>query len=58
MLLSLAVFTAENEQITLDLSVQACKNANLSLSNVARYLLHAVQSRSSAVSGIVLFTLN
>ena len=54
---ALAVFTADNEQITLDLSVQACKNANLSLSNVAWYVLLAVQSRSSAVSGIVLFTL-
>ena len=57
MLLLLAVFTADNEQITLDLSVQARKNANLSLPNVAWYVLLAVQSRSSAVSGIVLFTL-
>ena len=60
MLLPLAVFTADNEQIfavTLDLSVQACKNVSLSLANVAWYVLHAVQSRSSAVSGIVLFTL-
>ena len=34
----LAVFTADNEHIftvTLDLSVQACKNAILSLANVA-----------------------
>ena len=49
---------------TLDLPVQACKNASLSLANAARYvlavllLLHAVQNRSSAVqSGIVIFTL-
>ena len=48
---TVAVFTADNEQIftvTLDLSVQACKNATLSLANVAWYVLHAVQSRSSA----------
>ena len=48
-----AMFTADNEQfftVTLDLSVQACKNASLSLANVAWYMLHAVQSRSSAVS--------
>ena len=49
------VFTADmyNEHIftvTLDLSVQACKNAILSLANVAWYMLHAVQSQSSAVS--------
>ena len=53
MLLPLAVFTADNEHIftvTLDLSVQACKNAILSLANVARYMLHAVQSQSSACS--------
>ena len=52
MLLLLAVFTVDNEQIftvMLDLSVQGCKNANLSLANVAWYVLHAVQSRSSAV---------
>ena len=52
MLLPLAVFTADNEHIftvTLDLSVQACKNAILSLANVAWYMLHAVQSESSAV---------
>ena len=46
------MFTADNEHIftvTLDfLSVQACKNAILSLANVAWYMLHAVQSRSSA----------
>ena len=51
-LLPLAVFTADNEHIftvTLDLSVQACKNAILSLANVAWYMLHAVQSQSSAV---------
>ena len=50
MLLPLAVFTADNEQIvtvTPDLSVQACKNASLSLANVAWYVLHAVQSRLS-----------
>ena len=42
------VFTADNEHIftvTLDLSVQACKNAILSLANVAWYMLHAVQSQ-------------
>ena len=54
---ALAVFTTDNEQITQDLSVQACKNASSSLANVAWYVLHAVQSQSSAVSGIVLFTL-
>ena len=45
--LPLAVFTADNEQIvtvTPDLSVQACKNASLSLANVAWYVLHAVQT--------------
>ena len=44
MLLPVAVFTADNELIitvTLDLSVQACKNASLSLANVAWYVLHA-----------------
>ena len=49
MLLPLAVFTADNEQIvtvTPDLSVQACKNASLSLANVAWYVLHAVQTES------------
>ena len=52
-MLSLAVFTANNEQIfivTLDLPVQACKNAGLSLANVAWYVLHAMQSQSSVVS--------
>ena len=47
MLLPLAVFTADNEQIvtvTPDLSVHACKNASLSLANVAWYVLHAVQT--------------
>ena len=51
MLLPPAVFTADNEHIftvTLDLSVRACKNAILSLANVAWYMLHAVQSQSSA----------
>ena len=50
MLLPLAVFTADNEHIvtvTLDLSVQACKNASLSLANVAWYVLHAVQTAES-----------
>ena len=52
MLLPLAVlFTADNVQIftvTLDLSVQACKNARLSLANVAWYvlLLHACSAES------------
>ena len=44
MLLPLAVFTADNEQIitvTLDLFVQACKKASLSLANAAWYVLHA-----------------
>ena len=53
MLLPLAVFTADVEQIltvALDLPVHACKNASLSLANVAWYVLHAVQSRSSACS--------
>ena len=47
---ALAVFTADNEQIvtvTPDLSVQACKNASLSLANVAWYVLHAVQTEES-----------
>ena len=50
MLLPLAVFKADDEQIftvTLDLSVQACKNASLSLANVAWYVLHAVQTAES-----------
>ena len=55
MLLPLAVFTTDNEQIvtvTLDLSVQACKNASLSLANVAWYVLHACSAEpiASAVS--------
>ena len=40
------MFTADNEQtftVTLDLSVQACKKASLSLANVASYVLHAVR---------------
>ena len=44
-MLPLAVFTADDEQIftvTLDLPVQACKNASLSLANVAWYVLHTV----------------
>ena len=44
------MFTADNEQIvtvTPDLSVQACKNASLSLANVAWYVLHAVQTAES-----------
>ena len=73
MLLPLAVFTADDEQIftvTLDLPVQACKNASLNLANVAWYVLHYTVQRSkiegsslsaatvlAAVSGIVLFTL-
>ena len=51
--LPLAVFTADDEQIftvTLDFPVHACKNASLSLPNVAWYVLHTVQSRSSACS--------
>ena len=52
MLLPLAVlFTADNVQIftvTLDLSVQACKNARLSLANVAWYVLHACSAESIA----------
>ena len=50
-LLPLAVFTADNEQIitvTLDLSVQACKNASLSLANVAWYVLHPCSAESIA----------
>ena len=50
MLLPLAlVFTADNEHVftvTLDLSVQAGKNAILSLANVAWYMLHAVHAES------------
>ena len=49
MLLPLAVFTADNEQIitvTLDLFLQACKNASLSLANVAWYVLHARSAES------------
>ena len=55
MLLPLAVFTADNEQIvtvTPDLSVQACKNASLSLANVAWYVLHVVQTADSIECGI------
>ena len=67
------MFTADDEQIftvTLDLPVQACKNASLSLANVAWYVLRTVQTaepieciimqpRCLAVStsGIVLFIL-
>ena len=39
------MFTADDEQIftvALDLPVQACKNAGLSLANVAWYVLHTV----------------
>ena len=53
MLLPLAVFTADNEQIvtvTPDLSVQACKNASLSLANVAWYVLHAVLAMQTTES--------
>ena len=49
-MLPLAVFTADNEHIvtvTPDFSVQACKNASLSLANVAWYVLHAVQTAES-----------
>ena len=55
-MLPLAVFTADNEQIitvTLDLSVQACKNASLSLANVAWYVLNACSAESIAMSGTV-----
>ena len=55
-MLPLAVFTADNEQIftvTLDLSVQACKNASLSLANVAWYVLNACSAESIAMSGIM-----
>ena len=41
---------ADNEHIvtvTPDLSVQACKNASISLANVAWYVLHAVQTAES-----------
>ena len=58
MLLPLAVFTADNEHIftvTLDLSVQACKNAILSLANVAWYMLHAVQSAAGTIITIITF---
>ena len=53
--LPLAVFTADNKQIfavTLDLPVQACKNASLSLDSVACYVLHAVQSQLSALQSV------
>ena len=49
MLLPLAVFTTDNKHIftvTLDLSVQACKNAILSLANVA-YMVHVACSAES-----------
>ena len=49
MLLPLAVFTADNEQIfpvTLDLSVQACMNASLSLANVALMVRVACSAES------------
>ena len=51
-MLPLAVFTADNEQIitvTLDLSVQACKNASLSLANVAGYVLNVCGAESIAI---------
>ena len=54
-MLPLAVFTADNEQIftvTLDLFVQACKNASLSLANVAWYVLNACSAESIAMSGM------
>ena len=47
------MFTADNEQIftvTLDLSVQACKNASLSLANVAWYVLNACSAESIAMN--------
>ena len=47
--------TADNKQIvtvTPDLSVQACKNASLSLANVAWYVLHAVQTESRLISAL------
>ena len=56
MLLPLAVlFTADNVQIftvTLDLSLQACKNARLSLASVVWYvlLLHACSVESAITS--------
>ena len=56
MLLPLAAFTADNEQIVTDLPVRLGKKASLSLANVAWYVLHAgtavqsVQSRSSVVT--------
>ena len=64
MLLPLAVFTSDNEQIftvTLDSSVQACKNAILSIANVAWYVLHAdcrvnrVQSAAGTIITIITF---
>ena len=39
---------ADNEQITLDLFVQARKKASLSLANVAWYVLHACSAESRA----------
>ena len=47
MLLSLAAFTADNEQIVTDLPFRLGKKASLSLANVAWYVMHVVQSRSS-----------
>ena len=58
-LLPLAVFTADNEHIftvTLDLSVQACKNAILSLANVAWYMLHVNRVQSAAGTIITIIT--
>ena len=54
-LLPLAVFTADNDRqiftVTLDLSVQPCKNASLSLAIVAWYVLHgSAESINGAVS--------
>ena len=67
MLLPLAVFTADDEQlftVTLDLPVQACKDASLNLANVAWYVLHTAGAEPIectagrlAVSGIDLFIL-
>ena len=50
---ALAVFTADNEQIftvTLDLPVQACKNASLSVAKFAWYVLHACSAEPIELS--------
>ena len=45
-----ATTSVHSRQRALDLFVQVCKNASLSLADVAWYVLHSVQSRSPVQS--------